>query len=306
MLKQNDENGDSSRPRTLRLIAARLRDARLILAVSLLGLLLLTSTGSIRPSHALGLGAAIALACAWPRHSATMRLAQQRRRELSDMSWRRAIELPLDAMAEAAYLLRGDGTVKYQNAAAIRLFGRADEDAHLSARIRSPDILGIVQQAGEAGGFDQGKARLISLWAETRRHALELPAGRLHLLFIFACDQHDVLAVAQGVAGRLDHLRPLDRCHRRLDDRVGKLDGMWVVPKRIELFLKPGDARPLGVGVERAYCSHITRGGIAGSRAGLHPTLEKSSPDRPFHRAACAIYLHRRDSKSHSSPGNRI
>jgi two-component system, OmpR family, phosphate regulon sensor histidine kinase PhoR len=150
MLKQNDENGDSSRPRTLRLIAARLRDARSILAVSLLGLLLLTSTGSIRPSYALGLGAAIALACAWPRHSATMRLAQQRRRELSDMSWRRAIELPLDAMAEAAYLLRGDGTVKYQNAAAIRLFGRADEDAHLSARIRSPDILGIVQQAGEA------------------------------------------------------------------------------------------------------------------------------------------------------------
>ena len=132
-----------------RLIGKRLKDARFILAATGLATGALVAAGTLPPAAGLALLVVLVVSAALPRRSRTMRLAE--RRQNADLAWPRAIELPLEAMDDPAYLLRPDGTVKYQNAAAIRLFGPSGANAHLSARIRSPAILEIVQQATESG-----------------------------------------------------------------------------------------------------------------------------------------------------------
>lgn len=130
-----------------RLILQRWREARFILAGGTIVCAAATVVGGLDPRWAATLVAAIFLAAAFPRASRSRRLAEKRQRDKVEISWQRAVELPVQALDEPAYLLRADATVKFQNQAAIELFGLAETDLHLSTRIRSPAILGIVQQA---------------------------------------------------------------------------------------------------------------------------------------------------------------
>nr|WP_245409933.1 ATP-binding protein [Pararhizobium haloflavum] len=178
-----DENG------ALRLLSARLSDARHILALAFVVLALLVIAGRLAPLAGFAVMAAVAIGAALPRRSRTMRLAQRRQRQ-SELSWHRAIELPLNAMDEAAYILRADGTVKFQNDAAIAMFGVVEPDAHLSRRIRSPAILAIVEKVirdGDPATVEHNERVPAERWLTARCAPLsgtpsQEPTARLYLL----------------------------------------------------------------------------------------------------------------------------
>jgi two-component system, OmpR family, phosphate regulon sensor histidine kinase PhoR len=132
---------------SVRLASMSLKDARYILIAGALAIAAFAASGAIGWLSGALLYLIIALAAALPRRSRSMRLAA--RQKAPAMDWRQAIALPLQAMDEPAYLLRVDGTVKFQNEAAEALFGVSEPNTHLSGRIRSPAILGMVQQAME-------------------------------------------------------------------------------------------------------------------------------------------------------------
>lgn len=131
----------------VRLASMRLKDARYILIAGALAIAVFAAGGAIGWLPGTLLYLIIVLAAAFPRRSRSMRLAGRQKAPVMD--WRQAIALPLQAMDEPAYLLRVDGTVKFQNEAAGALFGISEPNTHLSGRIRSPAILGMVQQAME-------------------------------------------------------------------------------------------------------------------------------------------------------------
>jgi two-component system phosphate regulon sensor histidine kinase PhoR len=143
------EQHEEARPSypSARLVLQRWQEARFILAGAVVACAAAAAVGSLDPRWAVTVVAAIFLTAAFPRGSRSRRLAEKRQRDKVEISWQRAIELPVQALDEPAYLLRADATVKFQNQAAIELFGLAETDLHLSTRIRSPAILGIVQQA---------------------------------------------------------------------------------------------------------------------------------------------------------------
>jgi two-component system phosphate regulon sensor histidine kinase PhoR len=118
-----------------------------------------------------------------------------------DISFERALQLPLEAMDEPVFLLRGDGTIWFQNGAARTTFGAAEPGLHLSARIRSPAILGLVDEA-RAGDR-----------AVTIEHAERVPSERW---FAVRCAPVPDLPVADGERLFLLHFHDMSQA-RRMD-----------------------------------------------------------------------------------------
>jgi two-component system, OmpR family, phosphate regulon sensor histidine kinase PhoR len=127
----------------------RLYDARIIVAAAGLLVVMLVLFGDVQPWLAFAGLCLVAAAAALPRRSPAMRLAERQARDPTGLSWQRALELPVDTLDEPCFVLRADSTVKFQNRAAAEFFGEAAPETHLSGRIRSPAILGMVRQAIE-------------------------------------------------------------------------------------------------------------------------------------------------------------
>lgn len=83
-----------------------------------------------------------------------------------DMRWNGFAKALIDAIDLPAVVFDMSTTVLLQNPAAVRLFGRFTDKAHLSARIRSPVILDLVERVIE------------NSVPETLQHSERLPAER--------------------------------------------------------------------------------------------------------------------------------
>ena len=110
----------------------------------------------------------------------------------------------IDAIDLPAVVFDGTTIVHLQNLAAIHLFGRFHEGAHLSARIRSPVILDLVDdviQAGQAKALEHSERLPAERWYEVRCAPLEV-TSTLRAEPFFVLTFRD-----QTEARRLDRMR---------------------------------------------------------------------------------------------------
>lgn len=151
MLQRNDELAGKAGGRSMRRAARRFGSISLLLAVAVAGLAIMAGAG-LADRRAAALLVLLLVASAFVlgrRRENSLTLRREARR--ADFAWQRALELPLAAIDEPAYILRADGAVKYQNEAARRTVGPVPPDAHLSARVRSPAILALVGRVAASG-----------------------------------------------------------------------------------------------------------------------------------------------------------
>ena len=110
----------------------------------------------------------------------------------------------IDAIDLPAVVFDGETIVHLQNHAAIHLFGRFHDSAHLSARIRSPVILDLVSdvmESGQARSLEHSERLPAERWYEVRCAPLDFAApGRSQALYVMTFRD-------QTEARRLDRMR---------------------------------------------------------------------------------------------------
>jgi len=133
------------------IIVQRLYDARYMLAIATAMAVALLLANLVAAWQALlGLALLLVTACL------PLRTSAQRKRDLRDQERRIPVESVVFATCEAlddpAFVLAPDSIVRYQNRAAEEQFGVVSPGTHLSALLRSPAILEMVDNATKTGG----------------------------------------------------------------------------------------------------------------------------------------------------------
>jgi len=134
-----------------RRVADALYNARFVLAAAAVMAMLLSLYGPLSPWIIwAGFAMLVAAALASVRTQAD-RNRDSRRRQESQAQLERIVFTTSEALKDPAFILTAGSMLKYQNRAAVETFGPMAAEGHLSSRLRSPEILQMVDRA-IAGG----------------------------------------------------------------------------------------------------------------------------------------------------------
>jgi two-component system phosphate regulon sensor histidine kinase PhoR len=197
-MAQEEERRKTGIGDVLGLVAGRLYDARYVLGVSVaLAVLLLVFDGI--PEWQLWIGIAVLIASAMlPVRS---RAVRREERLLRQSSVREPVENALfaafEALEDPAIILSEASNVVFQNRAAIDRFGPLARGAHISSRLRSPQILELVRNGtvgGQPGSIDYVEKVPSERWYRVRFTPMEAFAatrGGSNLYMLIFRDQSD-------------------------------------------------------------------------------------------------------------------
>ncbi|MEM9105191.1 MAG: phosphate regulon sensor histidine kinase PhoR [Pseudomonadota bacterium] len=134
------------------IIGQRLYGARYILAISAMLALVLTLSNLV-PEWLVLIGLALVFAAAiLPAHSSGQNNQERLRKKERRVPVDKVVFTTCEALDDPAFVLTADSIVRYQNRAAAEQFGAMSPGGHLSALLRSPAILGMVEHATGSGG----------------------------------------------------------------------------------------------------------------------------------------------------------
>ncbi len=127
--------------------AQRLYDTRFILAAAAVLALLLSLSGLV-PHWQIWTGfAVLVVAAALPTRSRAARKRERLLRREGRAPEADAVFGACEALNDPVFILSSRGKLEYQNRAAVERFGTLPQQSHLSARLRSPEILEMVDCA---------------------------------------------------------------------------------------------------------------------------------------------------------------
>lgn len=154
-----------------------LYNARFVLAAAAVMAILLSLSGQLS-LWIIWTGFAVLVAAALASFQARDgRNRDSRRRQESSAQLERIVFNTCEALKDPAFILTADSMLKYQNRAAVETFGPMVADGHLSSRLRSPEILQMVDRA-IAGG-----------WEATIDHVEKVPSERWYRVRITPMDE---------------------------------------------------------------------------------------------------------------------
>lgn len=134
-----------------RQVAEALHGTRYILAAALVLALLLSVSGQLALWQIWAGFAVLVVAALLPvRARANKKRERQLRRE-SRLQLERIVFNTCEALQDPAFILTAGSLLKYQNRVAVDIFGPMAAGGHLSSRLRSPEILQMVDRAIAAG-----------------------------------------------------------------------------------------------------------------------------------------------------------
>ncbi len=125
--------------------------ARHVLATAAVLALLLSFSGRVILWHVWAGFAVLAVAALLPARVEAARRRARQRREEPHLRLEQVVFNTCEALKDPAFILTAGSALKYQNRAAIEKFGPMAADGHLSSRLRSPEILQMVDRAIAAG-----------------------------------------------------------------------------------------------------------------------------------------------------------
>ena len=129
------------------IVVQRLYDARYILAAAAVLALILSLSGLVMP-WLIWLGfIVLAVAASIPTRSRSIRKRERMLRREGRGSTSDIVNSTCEALDEPVFILSARGKLEYQNRAATERFGTMVPQAHLSARLRAPEILEMVDRA---------------------------------------------------------------------------------------------------------------------------------------------------------------
>ncbi len=130
-----------------RAMVQRLYNARYILAAAAILALILSLSGLVKP-WLIWLGfIVLAVAASIPTRSRSIRKRERMLRREGRGSSSDIVYSTCEALDEPVFILSARGKLEYQNRAATERFGTMVPQAHLSARLRAPEILEMVDRA---------------------------------------------------------------------------------------------------------------------------------------------------------------
>jgi two-component system phosphate regulon sensor histidine kinase PhoR len=132
-------------------MAQRLYDARYILVAAALLALLLSLAGRTEPWQAVAGLCLVAAAACLPINPRAAGRRERLSRKIGGEPLESVVFATCEALDDPAFILSSGGGLKYQNRAAVDQFGPMPADAHVSARLRAPDILDMVDRAMTTG-----------------------------------------------------------------------------------------------------------------------------------------------------------
>jgi len=127
----------------------RLYDTRYILAAAAVLALVLSLSGLVGPWQAWAGFAVLLAVAALPTRSRSVRKRERLLRKDGHEPLENIVFTTCEALEDPAFILSTGGRLKYQNRAAVERFGPMAIDSHLSARLRAPEILDMVDKAIE-------------------------------------------------------------------------------------------------------------------------------------------------------------
>ena len=139
---RSEDSGDFARR-----LGERLYVSRYVLAAAVFLAILLSADGVVSIWQVLGGITVLAVAALVPAQASTVVRRERQLKRDARMRLETIVFNTCEALEDPAFILSEGGIVKYQNRAAVEKFGSVSADAHLSSRLRAPEILQMVDQA---------------------------------------------------------------------------------------------------------------------------------------------------------------
>ncbi len=127
--------------------AQRLYDTRFVLVIAAVLALALSLSGLVPRWQVWAGFALVVIAAALPTRSRSVRKREQLLRKEGRVPLENIVCTTSEALDDPVFILSPGGKLKYQNRAAVERFGPMAPQSHLSARLRSPEILDMVDRA---------------------------------------------------------------------------------------------------------------------------------------------------------------